>query len=214
LFKRLQKAMLYGLATHVIAVSRAASRDAQKVYRISSNKVLKWPYSIPDPGPQKSIPESFQIVVPGRIHPSKGQDVVLRALALLDSMPSTAFIGSGEPIPTDLPVNFLGALPRNELLQHMASAEIVVVPSRSEAFGLVALEAMAVGTPVIASNVGGLAEFLALPYGALVPSDDPAAIAAALSYDLDGAAGRSVFLERFHLTKAVKREAEFLIQLT
>ena len=53
---------------------------------------------------------------------------------------------------------FLGSIPPRDVSKWLAAADICVVPSRSESFGLVALEAMQSGTPVIASAVGGLAE--------------------------------------------------------
>jgi glycosyltransferase involved in cell wall biosynthesis len=62
----------------------------------------------------------------------------------------------------------------------MASSRAVIIPSRQEPFGLVALEAMAVGKPVIAARVGGLPEVLADADAILVPPDDPAALAHAI----------------------------------
>ena len=54
-------------------------------------------------------------------------------------------------------VVFLGAKDQNVLPCYYAAAEMVVMPSHYESFGMVALEAMAMGRPVIASEVGGLA---------------------------------------------------------
>jgi len=58
-------------------------------------------------------------------------------------------------------VRFAGFVPDAELAALVAAADCVVVPSRYEPFGLVALEAAAAGTPVVASDVGGLREFVA-----------------------------------------------------
>jgi D-inositol-3-phosphate glycosyltransferase len=78
---------------------------------------------------------------------------------------------------TDI-VTFLGAKDQDDLPNYYAAAEMVVMPSHYESFGLVALEAMAMGIPVIASEVGGLA-FLVKDgeNGFLVPSRDPEALA-------------------------------------
>lgn len=54
-------------------------------------------------------------------------------------------------------VNFLGARSQDDLQQYYSAADVVIMPSHYESFGMVALEAMACGTPVIASEVGGLA---------------------------------------------------------
>jgi D-inositol-3-phosphate glycosyltransferase len=75
-------------------------------------------------------------------------------------------------------VTFLGAKDQEALPDFYAAAEMVVVPSHYESFGMVALEAMAMGRPVIASEVGGLA-FLVRDNetGFHVPSRDPEALA-------------------------------------
>ena len=75
-------------------------------------------------------------------------------------------------------VTFIGAKDQDVLPDYYAAAEMVVMPSHYESFGMVALEAMSMGTPVIASEVGGLA-FLVKDgvNGFHVPSRDPEALA-------------------------------------
>jgi D-inositol-3-phosphate glycosyltransferase len=79
-------------------------------------------------------------------------------------------------------VTFLGARDQDMLQYYYSAAEMVVMPSDYESFGMVALEAMACGTPVIASDVGGLA-FLVQHgrTGYRVPARDPAALAAKIA---------------------------------
>jgi D-inositol-3-phosphate glycosyltransferase len=78
-------------------------------------------------------------------------------------------------------VTFLGAKDQDILPYYYAAAEVVVMPSHYESFGMVALEAMAMGTPVIASEVGGLAHLIQPGVtGFHVPSRDPEALAARL----------------------------------
>ena len=142
----------------------------------------------------------------GRIEPLKGIDTLLSALQLLQQsgdMPAhlcVSVIGGdpAKPLETrhaeldklmmlckelglsDM-VTFLGRRAQETLHYYYASSDIVVMPSHYESFGMVALEAMACGTPVIASDVGGLAELVQDgETGFLVPGRDPAAMAECL----------------------------------
>ena len=143
------------------------------------------------------------ILFAGRIEPLKGVDTLLRAMSILqerypDAVKNTcvAIIG-GDPwadtldaemarlqeLRTTLGIHdlvvFLGAKDQSILPNYYAAAEMVVMPSHYESFGMVALEAMATGTPVIASEVGGLAHLVKHGYnGFHVPSRDPEALAA------------------------------------
>jgi len=75
-------------------------------------------------------------------------------------------------------VLFLGAKDQDVLPNYYAAAEMVVMPSHYESFGMVALEAMAMGRPVIASEVGGLAYLVQDGVnGYHVPTRDPEALA-------------------------------------
>jgi D-inositol-3-phosphate glycosyltransferase len=135
----------------------------------------------------------------GRIEPLKGVDTILEALALLRKespalMAEVKFrIIGGDLAVTDNPelarllqsrlgleeaVIFLGAKAQDQLNDYYAAAEALIMPSDYESFGMVALEAMASGTPVIASNVGGLA-FLVRDTitGYHVPVREPGALA-------------------------------------
>jgi len=109
----------------------------------------------------------------GRIQPLKGADLAVRSLAALDD-PGALLIVVGGPSGPDGPAEFdrLHTLARDlgverqvrfvpprahdRLAVYYRAADVCLVPSRSESFGLVALEAAACGTPVVASSVGGL----------------------------------------------------------
>lgn len=151
--------------------------------------------------------ESRNILFAGRIEPLKGIDTLLRAMALIQKRRPeavedvTVSIIGGDPWSDDLDdemarlqalrhdldihdlVTFLGSKDQEILPYHYAAAEMVVMPSHYESFGLVALEAMATGTPVIASEVGGLA-FVVRDgeTGVHVPSRDPEALAEKIYY--------------------------------
>ena len=148
------------------------------------------------------------ILFVGRIEPLKGLEVLFQALALLhmrEDLKDTSFcltVIGGEPDAdsdtmskemsrlqllrerSDLGdlVTFLGKRDQETLPYYYSAAEIVVVPSYYESFGMVALEAMACGTPVVVSQVGGLA-FLVQDgvTGYTVPVEDPQALADRLS---------------------------------
>jgi teichuronic acid biosynthesis glycosyltransferase TuaC len=74
-----------------------------------------------------------------------------------------------------------GRIEQAEVARWMAAADVLALPSRNEGLGLVLLEAMACGTPCVASRVGGVPEIVDGAVGALVPPDDPMALAAALA---------------------------------
>lgn len=142
------------------------------------------------------------IMFAGRIEPLKGIDTLIQAMALIkqrypDIVENTcvAIIG-GDPW-ADNPdmemarlqamrqvlgihdiIVFLGAKDQDVLPNYYAAAEMVIMPSHYESFGMVALEAMAMGRPVIASEVGGLAFLIHDGInGYHVPTRDPEALA-------------------------------------
>jgi glycosyltransferase involved in cell wall biosynthesis len=140
----------------------------------------------------------------GRIEPAKGTlDLLKAAPAVLRSRPGARIVivgdGGESPRYTSLVRRRVAALggvllagPTPDARALMGWFDVLAVPSRTEAFGSVAAEALAAGTPVVASDVGGIREYLrGSPAGALVPPGDPPALAAALKASLDAsAAGR------------------------
>lgn len=122
----------------------------------------------------------------------KGHDVLLAALSTLPELPWTcACVGSLERDPafvSSLPhverVEFLGARVGAQLSEQYLRADVLVLPSRAETYGMVVVEALACGLPVIATDVGGVPEALGttsagIP-GVLVPAGDADALADAL----------------------------------
>ena len=77
-------------------------------------------------------------------------------------------------------VQFTGELNRQQVKQHMQAADAFVLPSRFEAFGVVFIEAMACGLPVIAARAGGPETFITPQTGMLVPAGQPQALAEAM----------------------------------
>ena len=121
-------------------------------------------------------PDELVVLFVGRIQPLKAPDVLVRAVrALAAREPGLAArvrlvfcggpSGSGRDLPEGLvalaeslgvPATFHPATGRARLRTHYVAADVVAVPSHSESFGLVAVEAQACGTPVVAADVGGL----------------------------------------------------------
>ncbi|WP_096301296.1 D-inositol-3-phosphate glycosyltransferase [Jatrophihabitans sp. GAS493] len=154
-------------------------------------------------------PRAQVLLFVGRIQPLKAPDVLLRAVAQLDARhrerPVKTLIvgapsGSGLAHPKWLPklaadlgiadiVEFRPPAGREELADLYRAADLTVVPSYNESFGLVALESQACGTPVLAAEVGGLPT--AVHHGVsglLVDGHDPLEWATALSGLLDNPA--------------------------
>lgn len=82
-------------------------------------------------------------------------------------------------------IRFLGRQPPAEVARLMAESAVVVLPSRAESFGAVLVEALACGTPVVATKCGGPEDIVTEDVGELVPVGDAAALAAALARVLD-----------------------------
>ncbi len=131
----------------------------------------------------------------GRIQPLKGVDVAVQALAALNRADAALYIVGGasgangdtevarvrlmiDALGLENQVHFVEPQAHHILSTYYRAADAVWVPSRSESFGLVALEAAACGTPVIASAVGGLLSLVDHGItGFLVPDRDPEAFA-------------------------------------
>ena len=81
-------------------------------------------------------------------------------------------------------VHFIGHVGYAQLRALYSAADVTVVPSRREPFGLVAVEALACGCPVVATNQGGLPDIINDEVGALVDVDDPVALATAIQAEI------------------------------
>ena len=143
------------------------------------------------------LPAGPMLLFAGRIQPLKGVDVAINSLAALRRFPDAFLVIVGGPSgpqgETELArvrdlvrerrlsgrVRFVDPQPHEMLSTYYRAADVCLVPSRSESFGLVALEAAACGTPVVAADVGGLRTLVDdARTGFLVEGRDPAAFAA------------------------------------
>lgn len=229
----LRKRLVLRAATDVVANSQAAADDVHQQLGVARDKLHVVLNSIPDPlVGLGALParDPDAIVCVGRLSPSKGQETLIRALALLANRRAHAtFVGTGEcgdalaQLARELGVadrcRFVGQAPLPEVFRHVARAAIAVVPSLAEAFGLVNVEAMALGTPLAVSATGGITEVVRDDREALhFPPGDARALAAALDRLLADAAlrerlsrtARSRFEAVFELGRATKITADWL----
>lgn len=193
-------------ASKLHLVSNGIPRDAPRV----ADKV-KWP------------DERRRVLFVGRFDRQKGTDVLLAALAELQDSTFCYLVGDavlGDTTLTSLPANAqaTGWLSPAEIEAFYRSADVVVVPSRWEGFGLIAVEAMRAELPVIASRVGGLPEIVVDgETGVLLPPADKDALVRTLRDLSDeelaamGRAGRQRFLRHFTMDR-VHRQISHLYE--
>jgi colanic acid/amylovoran biosynthesis glycosyltransferase len=160
-----------------------------------------------------------RLVSVGRLHASKGYDVLLAAVKqLVDAgrALSLTIIGAGPERAAleaqargaglDRQVAFAGSLSEDEIVDRMRQADLFVLASHAEPLGVVYMEAMSMGLPTIGTSAGGVGEIITHDVdGLLVPPGDAPALAQAIVRLLDdpalrarlGAAGRATIERRF-----------------
>lgn len=194
-------------AAHV-PVSRYVDRTIAAVTGVRNSRpdpvppVVDGALFCPDGGGDR---RADQILFVGAVRHSKGVDVLVEALpALARRRPGTRLVMVGEPFYASQRreldavleraralglaehVEVVGAKAPAEVARLMAQSAVLVVPSRAESFGAVVIEALACGTPVVATRCGGPEEILNPTVGCLVAPEDPAGLAAALADVLEG----------------------------
>lgn len=171
----------------LIIVSTSNEKDElSRFYKANTDKIKVIPAGVDlnlfrpmDQGEARAklgIFESKVILSVGRIEPLKGLDLLVSAVQKIHDLSDTRiFIVGGElgydpemgrlkKLALDLDVSefitFTGSKPQTELPYYYSASDVLVMPSHYESFGLVALESMACGTPVISSRVGGPSSFI------------------------------------------------------
>jgi glycosyltransferase involved in cell wall biosynthesis len=162
--------------------------------------------------PAVPSPTGHRLLCVASLTRRKGQDLLLTALERLTDLEwECTFAGAGTApgVPetlVDRKIRFVGALAGAELDAAYAEADLFVLPSRAETYGMVVTEALARALPVVATDVGGVAEALgSAPTGVpgmLLPPEDPDELAAALRTWLTDPA-----LRRLWRTRAQARRA-------
>ena len=199
-------------AQRVITISENTKRDVMRVYGISPEKVDMIYYGLdpifrPLPDEQvaefrsrRGLPERFLLFV-GTLEPRKNVARLVEAYARLPKpRPALMLVGGKgwlydeifarvEALDLSGEVIFAGYVPGEDLPWWYNAADLFVYPSVYEGFGLPPLEAMACGTPVVASNASSLPEVVG-EAGQLVPPDDTTALTEVLGQVLADAALR------------------------
>ncbi len=190
---RLMARLSYALADAVIAVSEAqgawlraaALAPEHKIRVIQGCRNLSAFAAVP-PIEDRSGP--LVVAAYGRFHEQKGFETLIKAMGLLPRGHARLILGGmGEEeerlrvLAKDMPnVTFAG--PVTDVPSFLAQADIVAIPSRWEAFGLVCAEARAAGRPCLTSDRDGLPEQLVLGGGRVIPAEDYRAWAERLSH--------------------------------
>ncbi len=185
-------------ATAVVTTSEGAARRLVARHGLPGAAVHVAAPGV-DPAPlADASPGGDRLLCVAAVVPRKGQDVLVAALAKCDDLTwSCVCVGALDRAPEFAAglqfgaglrgdrVEFAGIRTGAALDASYAGADLLVLPSRAETYGMVVTEALARGLPVLATEVDGVPEALGVAPdgtrpGTLVPPDDPAALAAAL----------------------------------
>jgi glycosyltransferase involved in cell wall biosynthesis len=190
----------------VITSSSETAREIQRAFKISPGKI-RMVYNGLDaeffrPANESTRKPQSLLFVGNTDDSKKGIIHLLQAMTLLPDSLTLTIVDEGAPLKTYAPqvvnklgltsrVTFTGKVPSESLRRLYTTSEIVVLPSLYEGFGLPAAEAMACGTPVVATQAGALPEVVGKDgAGILVPSRDPQALATAILKVLKDENGR------------------------
>lgn len=189
---RMRWRMAIILATHVIGVSQACLSGFGMLLRPGQSSVISGPLpmgSLGAPVSPKPDVSSPRILFVGRLSREKDLPTLIRAVATIDAS-TLEVIGDGPErevcvtLARELNVDarFHGALSREKVFKVMKHADIFVLPSRFEGFGIAAIEAMALGVPTIVANFPAATEYV-IPErtGLTFPIGDHSALAACLT---------------------------------
>jgi glycosyltransferase involved in cell wall biosynthesis len=183
-------------AHHVVTTSPATARLLTSDFGMPSDRL-----TVVQPGTDRttSAPHAssttIELLAVGSVVPRKGYDVLVAALAILAELPWRLTIvgdrGRSPDTTRELEaeiarhglsgrINFPGAVASEELTNYYAAADLFVLASRFEGYGMAYAEAIAHGLPVVGTNAGAIPDTVPQDAGVLVPPDDVAALAAVL----------------------------------
>ncbi|WP_235822782.1 glycosyltransferase [Cytobacillus massiliigabonensis] len=226
-------------ADHVIAVGDAlyeeinkqygVERDRLSILNMGVNRDVFKPYPKKDIRAELGINENEKpILFVGNMIREKGLNELLLAFKTVkEKVPEAALylIGASrneayrqeleeiiksEELQT---VAFKDPLPQMELAKWMSAAEVFVLPSHIEGFGLVAVEAMSCHTPVVGSEVGGLSYLLRDDYGILSAPKNPASLAEGILKVIEHEAVKDMLIQNGEKKAAANDEKKLIVKL-
>ena len=180
-------------ADQLIALNRELVVLAENFTGVSDIRVIHYGFTPENVRPDRDTlrrkyavkKNEFVIITVARLTKAKGLDILISSLRNMPKL-KLWIIGEGEERKrlekliqnTGFieQVHLLGLLNHYAVAERMKAADLFVMPSRSEPFGISILEAMDAGLPIVATRVGGIPEFVKKENGVLVPPGDPIAL--------------------------------------
>jgi glycosyltransferase involved in cell wall biosynthesis len=207
-------------------VSRWLARELQALARLAQPFVAPMPAAVQLFGPGERYRQDRSLLFVGRLSEQKGLHYLLQAMPALEEGVTLDVVGDGpqrqrllelsRSLGLEKRVRWHGALPQTRLPAFYQGADLVVVPSIEEGFGLVAVEAQLCETPVVAFASGGLLDVIEDGVtGYLTPPGDPSSLARVIARALNdprrieiGKRAREVALERYSPDAVAARYAQ------
>lgn len=238
-WERLSKRRWYGFvamqrrvarrSSHILTVSEGSAQDIVTDFAVPAERIDVVPVGVAvdvfTPPTAPRVPGRLVTIASADV-PLKGVPVLIEALQAMapDAWSELIIVGTAsERTQKSLAdaglldrVSFRSGIPDEALAALIGSAQALVVPSRYEGFSLPAVEAMACGTPIVASAVGALPALVSGGAGVLVPPNDPVALANSLTEVLAspsrraamGEAGRRRAVETYSWRAVAEQTAE------
>ncbi len=221
-------------ASRIITVSDALQASIRQF--ISLEQQIQTIPNLVDTGffvpPAQRQRDPLVILSIGRLEHEKGMDLVIQAFGRIrNEIPgaSLRIVGKGplEPMLREMAskvnvgenIHFLGKLTPGQILAELHQAKILAVASRFEAFGVVFIEAMSTGLPVLAARSGGPDSFVTEGVGKLVKSDSAEAVYEGLKYiythyeEYDPASIREYVVDHFSRESVMREYTELILKI-
>lgn len=225
-----RKGLIYKLATHLLPCSSAAKEDLIKYYKVSHVKAFVFPNALQDRNLKNIGADRKTFGFIGRLDYSKGVDILITAFQqIISHYPDVklVIVGAGkqrqalemQALKYSSNIIFAGGVSYENVFKYLQTFTCLVVPSRTDNLPTVILEAFSCGTPVVASNTGGIPDMVKDgENGLLFNNENPLELANKLNLLLTNKEERSrlaenarqTFLEKFCISSLPLRFEQLL----